>query len=263
MTELDDDGILVLRGAMSAAFCSKARQIISAACDDKVSLKQRIVNLHIDQAYLQEFSCNKTIAQILSHYITDPVCYTSLCFKRGTQQPIHRDVPHFFSNPIDSFYGVWLALEYTNLSNGALEYYPQSHKVPVMSGRLFATMHHRNPPTKSQIEALLPAYEDYCERQYVIAGLKKKVFIANEGDVVIWHPRLAHGGGDYVLNDAITRYSMVTHWKAKAAPIWQADKFFAIDEHELPNKNYGYKTSYTGVEYVDLKTVYNQTDYIS
>jgi ectoine hydroxylase-related dioxygenase (phytanoyl-CoA dioxygenase family) len=261
MTELEDNGYLILRGFLAKNICDEMRDIIKSHADSRIP-KQRMVNLHIDEPYLQKFCCHSLIKQVLDNYLDDAVCYTSLSFVEGTQQNIHRDVPHFFSRPMDSFYGVWVALESANLSNGALEYYPESHKVDVMSGRLFAkSVLDISSPSKQQVFSLLPQYEKYCENQYIKAGLEKKAFIANKGDVIIWHPRLAHGGGDYAINGN-TRYSIVTHWKEKTAPIWMADKFFSISSDDLPDREYKHKTSKTGVEYVDLHTVYNQGDYI-
>lgn len=262
MTQLEDDGYLILRGVIKKPTCDKMRRIIDSH-KDITQKKQRMVNLHIDEPYLQHFCCHGLIRSVLEFFIPDPVCYTSLSFVEGTQQNIHRDVPHFFSKPIDSFYGVWLALESANLSNGALEYYPQSHKVDVMGGRLFAQLElgKTDAPTKDEVFRLLPEYERYCEKQYIKAGLEKKAFIANKGDVIIWHPRLGHGGGDYIVGNK-TRYSIVTHWKARNAPIWMADKFFSLESDDLPNRDYNYKTSHTGVDYVDTRTIYAQGPYI-
>jgi ectoine hydroxylase-related dioxygenase (phytanoyl-CoA dioxygenase family) len=62
------------------------------------------------------------------------VIYSSLFFREGTKQHYHRDTPHFYTNPIDTYYGVWYALEDVNINAGPLKYYIGSHKLECSDG---------------------------------------------------------------------------------------------------------------------------------
>ena len=57
--------------------------------------------------------------------------FQTLNFPVGTQQDAHSDSMHFSSVPERFMCGVWLALEDIDEGNGALEYYPGSHKLPI------------------------------------------------------------------------------------------------------------------------------------
>ena len=62
-------------------------------------------------------------------------------------------------------------------------------------------------------------YADYTNRiQEVVAenGLKKEVFYAKKGDLLIWHANLLHGG-EPMEDKNSTRKSMVFHYYSRDA----------------------------------------------
>src|SRR5262249_31126765 len=58
--------------------------------------------------------------------------FQSLNFPVGSQQHYHSDSVHFSSIPERFMCGVWVALEDVNEDAGPLEYYPGSHKWPLL-----------------------------------------------------------------------------------------------------------------------------------
>ena len=53
------------------------------------------------------------------------------------------------------------------------------------------------------------------------------------GDIIIWHPKLLHGGSD-IIDTTLTRYSMVTHNVPVNTQVFNALYFFA----PKPKKEY-------------------------
>src|SRR2546428_5890306 len=57
--------------------------------------------------------------------------FQTINFMLGSEQPPHADSMHFQSDPPGLMCGVWVALEDIDRDNGALMYFPGSHKLPL------------------------------------------------------------------------------------------------------------------------------------
>ncbi|MFP7654524.1 hypothetical protein [Chryseobacterium proteolyticum] len=55
------------------------------------------------------------------------------------------------------------------------------------------------------------AYEEFLENKVQELGLKKEVFRAKKGDLLIWHANILHGGEPH-LDKSRTRKSLVYHY---------------------------------------------------
>jgi hypothetical protein len=142
-----------------------------------------------------------------------------LCLTRwvSTQRNWHQDG---YLNPdhvADWYAAVWIALDRIDPDAGPFEYAPGSH-------RRFGTISH-----DLMLAALNPGERDanwpkaseriltpLIEQQLEIHDLPTARFVAEPGDVLIWHPRLIHRGS--VPNDPLLRrpaliahYSGITH----------------------------------------------------
>ena len=98
----------------------------------------------------------------------------------------------------------WLALEDIQPGTGELEYYIGSHRDPDF---LFAGEH-------KWMEAAPNEHDKFLESLHTDAqtyGHTKGSFIAKEGDVLVWHADLAHGGAR-ITKPGSTRQSLVTHF---------------------------------------------------
>lgn len=133
--------------------------------------------------------------------------FQSINFLRGSQQRTHSDSIHMTTYPLGGLLGVWIALEDVTQENGPLHYYPGSHRLDYVLGPDFA--HGGNalligPEANKQ-------YEQKIDEEVNRLGLKKQVFQAKAGDVLIWHANLLHGGEPH-LDAERTRKSMVLHY---------------------------------------------------
>ena len=59
----------------------------------------------------------------------------------------------------------------------------------------------------------------------------------NKGDIIIWHPKLLHGGSN-IIDPTLTRYSMVTHNVPINTAVFNAAHFFTQKQTQqyLENK---------------------------
>jgi hypothetical protein len=133
--------------------------------------------------------------------------FQSLNFPVGTQQATHNDAVHFHSVPERFMCGVWVALEDADEENGALEYYPRSHELP-----LFVNEH--IGACSAEQDQPFAHYNRYLDlwRQLIEArGYERTIFRARKGQALIWLATLLHGGSRHNNPDR-TRWSQVTHY---------------------------------------------------
>jgi len=128
--------------------------------------------------------------------------FQTLNFPVGTEQRIHSDTIHFNSDPPGFMVGVWVALEDIDEDNGALKYYPGSHRLPEITmqdvGKGIGYEHY--PDYENHLEGMIQAHDLKSERARVACG-----------QAFIWHGNLLHGGGSHP-DRSRTRHSQVTHY---------------------------------------------------
>ena len=85
--------------------------------------------------------------------------------------------------------GVWVALEDVTLQNGPLCYYPGSHKWAVYSNEhITALGSDLRKPAAQWI------YEKLWQQLVATHNCEKEVFLAKQGQALIWSAYLLHGG---------------------------------------------------------------------
>lgn len=144
----------------------------------------------------------KVLRLLRQLYFREPRPFQTLNFPVGTEQKVHSDVVHFASDPPSYMCGVWVALEDIDPSNGALVYYPGSHKLPVVR------MEDVAPGPGPEY---YPLYEVRIEKLVVEKKLEPARAVLKKGQALIWASNLLHGGGSHADKDR-TRHSQVTHY---------------------------------------------------
>ena len=135
------------------------------------------------------------------------ILFQSINFFSGSEQHTHSDSIHMTTYPEGGLLGVWFALEDITIENGPLHYYPGSHKLPY-----YLNGNYNNEGNKWLLgDKSYSEYEKMIEEKINEHQIKKQVFLAEKGDVFIWHANLFHGG-EHHINKAMTRKSMVLHY---------------------------------------------------
>lgn len=217
---------------------------------------QRVVNLHLVIGELRALlaSTSSQAKEIIADYLGDWAAYTSLYFERGTEQPLHRDTPYFWTTPPYKFLGFWMALEDIHELNGPLTAIEGSHKITeldLVKLRIEVLGRASCPPSHDE---LFNAYNKRIEEASFAQGLREYQYKIKKGDVIIWHPQTIHGGSKH-LNIDKSRKSLVFHLKTKDVPVKHMDYFFHQSDRGMPEKGEWKYFRQNGIEYVQHESI--------
>jgi hypothetical protein len=184
-----------------------ADEITAAMAEEHATVANRIQDAWRYVPAVRELATRPEVMRVLeSLYGRRPIPFQTLNFARGTQQRTHSDLVHFNSLPQRFMAGVWFALEDVGPHNGALHYYPGSHRLAVYEphdlGLHGSSVRSRNTDYRS--------YEDFLARLIDDLGLQKETVRMRRGEAIIWSANLLHGG-DPIEDPQSTRRSQVTH----------------------------------------------------
>jgi phytanoyl-CoA hydroxylase len=220
--------------------------------------QERITNFHIYSNNTKDIVTNVYVNKILtSLFKKEPVVYTSLFFREGTNQCYNRDTPHFYTNPIDQFYSVWYALEDMHVNAGPLKYYIGSHNLDIVDGHeIYNSIYTDEDEVNLNIDhRCFTNYIDStlkkCKELNLTESTTKKNNILHKGDIVVCHPRLVHGGSD-IIDKTLTRYSMVTHHVPINTAVFGSTHYFSKSPTEEYLKN---ECIFNYIDHNDIKIV--------
>jgi ectoine hydroxylase-related dioxygenase (phytanoyl-CoA dioxygenase family) len=158
----------------------------------------------------------------------------TLGFLRGSAQDSHQDSAYVTYTLPRKFAASWIALEDVTVGAGELFYYPGSHRLPdfLYAGRYKSMSEARrmgwdrdevNNDGHRHVQSL-----DGLAQQF---GITRQVFAAKQGDVLIWHSDLIHGG--HKVSQDTTRKSIVTHYCPKhVAPLFGEAHAVTFRDHD-------------------------------
>jgi len=137
-------------------------------------------------------------------YDREPVAFQTMTMRLGSEEPLHTDTgPLTLTEPM-TLIGAWIALEDIRPSSGEFQFVPGSHLVPEVLVHGTTKAHHDDMVDYGRV---LSETQRMCDER----GLKTEKFMAEAGDVLIWHGDLLHGGA-VIADRSRTRKSMVAHY---------------------------------------------------
>ena len=171
----------------------------------------RIMNPFLQSREVSEALKDPELLRLLSFTLgKEARLFQGMHFFVGSQQGAHSDFFHMSTEPIGYLIAIWVALEDVSPESGPVYYYPGSHRLPyVMSEDLEA----RSGP----LFVAKGKDQEYTRRLRAAveqAGIEPVEFLAERGDVLVWHANLVHGGNAIARNGA-TRRSLVAHYFAR------------------------------------------------
>jgi phytanoyl-CoA hydroxylase len=243
ISNLHNNGYTIIRNGFSSALADKIiidfDKWLENSDNFLLNQKKRITNFHVLSDNTLELATNNYVNSVISTFFdSEQVIYSSLFFREGTEQHLHRDTPHFYTNPINKYCGVWFALEDINQNAGPLRYYKKSHLIDDLDNHKIyrETFDETKSYSENNLNSLLKynkIIEEKCEKnnlELIDENNYEKIF---KGDIIIWHPKLLHGGSK-VIDHTLTRYSMVTHNIPVDTQVFNSSHFFT----EEPTNNY-------------------------
>lgn len=133
---------------------------------------------------------------------------------KSTQRNWHQDAylnpPYVFTHYI----AVWFALDNIHPDSGPFEFIPGSHKWPLMRQHLLFNYY----PESMQYDPAWPrlTQDDVakaCDLEIQKRHAKSEFFIANKGDILIWHAGLLHRGS-IPKDNSLLRKSFIAHYSS-------------------------------------------------
>lgn len=253
--DLITKGFAILRGAQEPATCqqviddyyrySRENAGYVESCRDELGREKRMVNFHRFSDASMRLATNPRIMTILDFLFgAEASVYTSLTFKYGTQQPTHRDTPHFATWPDGYFLGVWNALEDIAPESGPLFYWEGAHRFEIDVAKIWRDVQ-REWPYLNLHEQHMRALDIYNGRVIELSPHFGTHRIADmkRGDVAIWHPQAPHGGSP-AKDPLRSRWSSVFHCAPKDKQVHQHGAFFGNAGREEPAARYIFSESY-------------------
>ncbi len=253
--DLITKGFSILRGAQDPAICTQAiddyhrytreNETYVNQNKDAMGRDLRLVNFHLYSDAVMRLGTNPELMSILDFVFGAEACaYTSLTFKYGTQQPVHRDTPHFATWPENYFCGVWTALEDTPLEAGPLFYHEGAHRFPIDEAEIFEQVKRDNPdmPQREQLDLALDLYNGRVIEEAPNHG-PVQIAEMKRGDVAIWHPQMPHGGSP-ATDQMRSRWCVVFHCAPTNVQVHQHEAFFQNAGREAPPARYRFKECY-------------------
>lgn len=161
-------------------------------------------DLYLMVGEVRQLALESRLSELLRVLLDDlrPVLCNTLTLIKGSSQPIHVDSLFMTPQTPHHLIATWMAFEDVDSAAGPLVYYPGSQQIPLY--RFRDGSHHSTPEEMSD-------WSRYMESEIDRRGLEKKTFLAQKGDVFIWHSDLAHGGGA-IQDPRKTRRSLVCHY---------------------------------------------------
>lgn len=141
------------------------------------------------------------LAQI---YERPPVVFQSMTMRKGSEESLHIDTgPLTLTEPM-GLAASWIALEDVKRDSGEFQFVPGSHALPEILNNGVSKGHGGDMGAYHKV--LMSTLAE-CEAR----GLRTEYFMANKGDVLIWHADLMHGGAK-IADPRLTRKSLVCHY---------------------------------------------------
>jgi ectoine hydroxylase-related dioxygenase (phytanoyl-CoA dioxygenase family) len=177
--------------------------------------KLKFNNIHYISPAARALSLSPVVVKFLGHIFQDTPCaMQTLCFNKGSQQPVHADFAFVYNQTDLSFMAAsWIPLEDIQPGSGPLAYYPGTHQVANFGFYDFGDGEIILTNGKNLMSA--QEFSEWLGKGIEQGQYEKRIFLPKKGDVLIWHAALLHEGTK-ISNPATTRKSLVTHYTGRS-----------------------------------------------
>jgi len=256
-SQFEESGYYAARGFVDPDLCDRivgeaerfyARQGVESEKAD------RTMNLHRESPTASGLLTGPRLTRLVRRLLgAKPFFLQSIYFNNGSQQDPHSDYMFMSTRPERQLAGVWVACEDVDNEAGPLVYYPGSHRIPTPSieERYAKTAALVSSEIESRAAELTAAYGERMKltgqslftcvfydrwsgdlhRELERGRYEAQRFLADKGDLIVWHANLVHGGAP-VSDPGSTRKSLVAHYLTRRVTRY-TDMNFVDTQHTL------------------------------
>ena len=169
-------------------------------------------------------------------YGRKPIPFQTINFLKGSNQPLHQDSIHFYTQPERWMVGTWTALQDMTEDCGPLNIVPGSHKWPHYN------FQNLNLPVVKFGEQFdnYAEYENFLVQLLEVMGKTKMNWLGKKGQTLIWASNLLHGGAP-ITNPNSTRYAQATHFYFEGCNHYYSPMFSDVAKGVYSEKDLGQK----------------------
>ena len=241
LTEYNRNGYVVIDLELTEEYIDS---LVSSMISSIDNIKTQDPKYHYSDSprIFEEWKTNKYVLELARHpkilstlellYGRKPIPFQTINFLKGSNQPLHQDSIHFYTQPERWMVGTWTALQDMTAECGPLNIVPGSHKWPFYS---FQSLNLDVPKFGEQFDNYAE-YENFLTHLVESAGAVKKTWLGKKSQTLIWASNLLHGGAPIIDPDS-TRYAQATHFYFEGCNHYYSPMFSNIAKGEYAEKN--------------------------
>lgn len=219
-----DDGYVVLRGVFSAGECGGfvehvedlrlGRKRISGFAQQK-DYGYRTFNQHWYDPLALQFLIDPRLHRPLADCFEDePEAIQTMHFYEGSEHPLHQDQYY-----LPDCMSAWIAMVDVDADNGPLVVQPGSHRGRLVTKR---DARHTLQPGETYRQQQHGRYFPLVREVFQENGRDEEQVLVKQGDVVLFHGRLIHGGAA-VRRPGTPRHALACHYVPARSENWDRD----------------------------------------
>ena len=158
---------------------------------------------YLQHDLIKDILCHQSIQDVFVDIEKGVALHSSRTYGTSTEMPWHHDsvLPNEVAG--DNYIGVWVAIEDVTEDSGPFEFIPGSHIWDIDFSEAYSV---------AEIGSFEGNYGSFnLEEEISKRNVESVKFLANRGDVLVWHGRLVHRGS-IPKNKAITRKALIGHY---------------------------------------------------
>ena len=176
---------------------------------------QRTFNQHLYDPLALQFLIDARLHRPLADCFEDePEAIQTMHFYEGSEHPLHQDQYY-----LPDCMSAWIAMVDVDENNGPLVVQPGSHR-----GRLVtkSDARHELRPGETYLDQQHGRYFPLVREMFRDNGREQVQVLVNQGDVVLFHGRLIHGGAP-VRRPGTPRHALACHYIPYQSENWDRD----------------------------------------
>lgn len=216
LVDYHENGYIVVDLELNDEFINELMTGINEELD---RLKTQDDGYHYSESprVFEAWKTNKNVLSLAKHpkllstlellYGRKPIPFQTINFLKGSNQPLHQDSIHFYTQPERWMVGTWTALQDMTDDCGPLNLVPGSHK----------WQHYNFQNLNLPVVEYGNQFDNYAEYEKFLVQLleatklNRKSWLGKRGEAIIWASNLLHGGAPITNKDS-TRYAQATHF---------------------------------------------------